>query len=144
MLKFVDSGQLVYRNACLPVLNPTADAAEKPLELIDSDTAICRPTSADRPDSVAARPAMTRGWRWHSAAESNFQPTLARQGRARRNAADSTRNANVRNRLDIEDNLRAAYPIPLVAGYTRVGFRCRSHIMPAKARSPLQRHSSLP
>ncbi|MEO8565466.1 MAG: transglycosylase SLT domain-containing protein [Betaproteobacteria bacterium] len=115
MLKLVDRGQLVYPECMLPPAPAsTAEAAEKPVELIDGEAYADLPPDKRRIAQAVVRAAPQFGIDPRLAlaivaAESNFQPD-ARSDKDARGlmqliSATATR-FNVRNRFDVEDNLQ--------------------------------------
>ena len=115
MLKFVDRGQLVYPECMLPPApDATADAAKKPLELIDSEAYADLPPDKRVIAQAVVKAAPQYGIDPRLAlaiveAESNFQPEARSDKDARglmQLISSTATRFNVRNRFDIEDNLQ--------------------------------------
>ena len=115
MLKFVDHDQLVYPECMLPPAPaPTAEAADKPAELIDAAAYADLPPDKRRIAQAVVKAAPQFGIDPRLAlaiveAESNFQPDARSEKDARglmQLISTTATRFNVRNRFDIEDNLQ--------------------------------------
>jgi len=115
MLKFVDGGQGVYPECMLPPApDATAEAGEKPAELIDAEAYADLPPDKRRIAEAVVKAAPQFGIDPRLAlaivaAESNFQPDARSDKDARglmQLISATAARFNVRNRFDIEDNLQ--------------------------------------
>jgi hypothetical protein len=114
MLRFVDRDQPVYPECMLPpVPESTAEAADKPAQLIDSEAYAELPPDKRRIAQMVVKAAPQYGIDPRLAlaivaAESNFQPDARSEKDARglmQLISTTATRFNVRNRFDIEDNL---------------------------------------